>query len=224
MFGPWRANGMAAVPRLRGVEAPGPVPPVPVRGREVSRALRLIWVQTRVVQSDARLTLARIIDGLGKRSVPLLILVPSLLLVSPLSAIPGMTTTLGLIVALLLAQRLAGRRTIWLPRALGRITVPAGRLDRALRWLRRPAARIDRLLQPRFEFLAAGPVSRLPMAVVALAACCAPLMEVIPMSGTTVGAAITLFAAGLLGRDGVFVIIGATFAALLPLGLWLILT
>jgi hypothetical protein len=49
-------------------------------------------------------------------------------------------------------------------------------------------------------------------------------MEVIPGSGTSVGAAIALFSAGLLARDGLFVLTGACLAATLPVGLWLVLS
>jgi hypothetical protein len=37
------------------------------------------------------------------------------------------------------------------------------------------------------------------------------------------GAAITMYAPGLLARDGRFVLLGASFVALLPLTLWLVL-
>lgn len=191
----------------------------------MSRAIRLLWSLTQAARPGERVPLADLLDGLGRQSFPLLVLAPSLLLVSPLSAIPGMTGSLGLIIALLLAQRLAGRSALWLPRrALQRITIPVDRLERALHWLRRPAARLDRLLHPRLEGIASGRLSLLPMAVIAIAACFLPLMEFVPMSGTTVGASITLFAAGMLARDGVFVIVGASLAALLPLCLWLLLT
>jgi hypothetical protein len=53
---------------------------------------------------------------------------------------------------------------------------------------------------------------------------CAPLMEVIPASGTSVGAAISAYSAGLLARDGLFVLAGAGLAAILPVSLWLLVT
>ena len=60
--------------------------------------------------------------------------------------------------------------------------------------------------------------------LVLLAALCAPMMAVIPGSGTSVGAAIVLFSAGLLARDGLFVLADAILAAILAITLWLLLS
>jgi hypothetical protein len=60
-------------------------------------------------------------------------------------------------------------------------------------------------------------------ALVCTAALCAPMLELIPGSGTSVGMAITLFGAGLLARDGVFVLVGASLAAILPVTLWIVI-
>jgi hypothetical protein len=167
--------------------------------------------------------LGEVFADLGDRSFPTMILIPALVLVSPLSAIPGMTGTLGLTIALLLGQRLLGRRALWLPSRLRRLRIPSKRLEAGVMRLRRPAAVMDRMLTPRLTTFADGALRRLPMAVVTFSACCLPVLEFLPMSGTTMGAAITLYASGLLARDGRFVLLGASLVALLPLSLWLVL-
>ena len=167
-----------------------------------------------------RIPLELLVGAMEKRSFPVLLLLPALLLVSPLSAIPGATTLFGLTIAVLLAQFALGRRRIWLPAFVLRKSFDAGRLHRAVDWLHHPVARLERLLRPRQGWVLRQPFARLPVGLVLCAALCAPLMEVIPASGTSVGAAICLFCAGLLARDGVFVLVGACLAAVLPLGLW----
>lgn len=194
------------------------------RGREMGRLLRRLARLARTPRDADDLTLADVFADLGDRSFPTMILIPALVLVSPLSAIPGMTGTLGLTITLLLGQRLFGRKVLWLPRWLAGMRIPRAKLERAAFWLRKPAAKMDRMLAPRLTTFADGALKRLPMSVVTLSACCLPLLEFLPMSGTTMGAAITLYAAGLLARDGRFVLLGATLVALLPLTLWMILT
>lgn len=203
-----------------GTGAPAMAP----RGRELGRLLRRLAQLARMERTTDSVTLAEVFADLGDRSFPTMILIPALVLVSPLSAIPGMTGTLGLTITLLLGQRLFGRKVLWLPRWLGRLQIPTAKLERAVLWLRKPAARMDRMLAPRMTTFADGALKRLPMSVVTVSAMCLPLLEFLPMSGTTMGAAITLYAAGLLARDGRFVLIGASLVALLPLTLWLILT
>ncbi len=202
----------------------GSVEPAPPRTRELTRLLRRLSSLARQPRAAESVTLAEIFADLGDRSFPTMILIPALVLVSPLSAIPGMTGTLGLTIALLLSQRLFGRRALWLPKRLGRVAIPSAKLEKGVQWLRKPAAWLDRRLAPRLTTFADGTLKRLPMAVVTLSACCLPLLEFLPMSGTTMGAAITLYAAGLLARDGRFVLLGASLVALLPLTLWFLLT
>lgn len=196
----------------------------PSRPREMARLLRRLAQLARQPRDSDHVTLAEVFGDLGDRSFPTMILIPSLVLVSPLSAIPGMTGTLGLTIALLLGQRLFGRQALWVPQWLGRLRIPSKKLEAGVLWLRRPAAWMDRMLAPRLTTFADGTLKRLPMAVVTMSACCLPLLEFLPMSGTTMGAAITLYAAGLLARDGRFVLLGASLVALLPLTLWLVLT
>lgn len=169
-------------------------------------------------------SLRELVAAMGPNSFPMLILLFSLLLVSPLSAIPGATSLLGLTIAIITGQLLLGRHLVWLPAILLDRHLPADRTVKALSWLQKPAAWLDRTLRLRQNWVVTPPFVLVPMGLVCLATLCAPLMEVIPASGSSVGAAISLFAAGLLARDGLFVMMGACLAAILPLSLWLFLT
>lgn len=176
-------------------------------------------------QPDARTTTLRtLLVVMERSSFPALLLVFSMLLVSPLSAIPGATTVLGLTIAAILGQFLLGRQHAWLPAFLLDRPIQAARTLRALRRLDGPADWLERRLRRRLGWLFHPPLSKAPKLLAFMAALCAPLMEVIPASGTSVGAAITLFSAGLLARDGVFVLVGACLAAIMPVALWLFLT
>jgi hypothetical protein len=175
---------------------------------------------------EADVVLVRdLVTAMERNSFPLLLLLFSLLLVSPLSAVPGATSLFGLTIAAILTQRLLGRSQVWLPAILLDRRLPARRTEQALRWLPRPVGWLEhRLVQQRQRWVLDAPFVQVPMAVVLITALCAPLLEVIPGSGTSVGAAISLFSAGLLARDGLFVLAGASLAAILPVSLWLLLT
>ena len=162
-------------------------------------------------------------SALEEDSFIVLMLVFALLLVSPLSAIPGATTLFGLTIASVLVQYLIGRRTVWLPRLLLDRQIPVQQTLAALTWLEKPARWLDARLHPRLTWVIQPPLASALKLLVCTAAFCAPLMEVIPASGTSVGAMITLFGAGLLARDGAFVLIGASLAAILPVTLWIVI-
>lgn len=170
-----------------------------------------------------KIALRHILIALDQNSFVVILLVFSLLLVSPLSAIPGATTLFGLTIASILGQFLLGRRHIWLPAFLLDRLLPVPRVVQAMQWLEKPAAWLEQRLRVRFLWAIEPPVAMMLKMLVFSAALCAPLMEVIPASGTSVGAAITLFAAGLLARDGVFVLLGACLAAILPVTLWIVI-
>jgi hypothetical protein len=176
-------------------------------------------------RADAEVVALRdLVAALEKNSFPVLLLLFSLLLVSPLSALPGATSLFGLTTAAIAAQQLVGRRQVWLPAILLDRPLPARRTEQALHWLRRPVGWVEGRLRQRHRWVFVAPVAHAPMTLVLLAGLCAPLMEVIPASGTSVGAAISAYSAGLLARDGLFVLAGAGLAAVLPISLWLLIT
>jgi hypothetical protein len=196
--------------------------PAPAKGASAMLA-ELQDVILRRPRADT-VTMRDLVAAMDAGAFPVLILMFALLLVSPLSAIPGATTLFGMTIAAILVQALIRRSRVWLPAVLLDRHLPAQRTEAALQWLRRPVGWVERRLRHRQLWVLTSPVAQMPMVVVLMAALCTPLMEVIPGSGTSVGAAIALFSAGLLARDGLVVLIGAGLAAILPVSLWLLLT
>lgn len=150
----------------------------------------------------------------GARTYGPLILMPSLLLVSPLSAIPGFSTLMGVTIVLIAGQMLLGRETPWLPALVLRRSVPRERLARAARVLRRVARAVDAVVRPRLSALTGGVCARAIALVCACIGLVIPPMEVVPMTSTTAGAVVAVFALALTAGDGVL----ALAAILLALG------
>lgn len=167
-------------------------------------------------------SVADVLSEIGDRSFAPMVLVVSILLVSPLSAIPGAPTIGGILVTLIASQWLAGRRYLWLPGVILRRAVPARRLARAIGWLKPWAAWFDRNSKGRLKVLTLPPLTLLAKAMIVAIAATWPLLEILPMV-TSVGAlAVSLLALGLMVRDGLWLAAGyATVGGSVALVFWL---
>lgn len=169
---------------------------------------------------EGEVSVSEVMQHLGPRSFPALILLPVLISASPASAVPGVTAVAALIVVVLTVQMLAGRHCAWLPQWLARHTIPAKTLEQGLRWLRKPVGWVERFIRPRLTTLFHRPLLYLPLLVILAIACCMPVMEVVPMSGSIASVAIALLAASLLTRDGVLMLLGLATVGGLGFALW----
>lgn len=144
----------------------------------------------------------------GDRAITPFILLIALLMVSPLSGIPGTPTLAAMIIVTMAVQALSGRKRIWLPEFLLRQRLRSERLHQAVRWMRKPCAFLDRHSQARLQFLTKGVMRWITLAVCAAIPLAWPLLEILPMV-TSVGAAtVALLVFGLLTHDGVYVLLG----------------
>ncbi|KPQ08224.1 MAG: putative ABC transporter permease component [Rhodobacteraceae bacterium HLUCCA12] len=161
-----------------------------------------------------------LLDRLGGHSFATLLLLPSLILVSPLSAVPGLTTMMGLVIILVVIQHLLRRRALWLPRWLGQRRVSASGLQSVVAFMAGPAARVERWFRPRLLLLVDGPLAAFPIALILAIALCMPVFEFVPMSGSLAGLAIAFLAAGMLMRDGLLLAAGIAVGLALPTLVW----
>lgn len=159
-----------------------------------------------------RISLDEAIETLGDRGYGLAMLMLSLPMALPLSAIPGVSTVFGIPLILIAGQLMLGRAKPWLPRWLGTKSFARGDLarimDKALPWLER----CERILRPRLEFLVSVAAERV---IGALCVFMALLMALpIVLGNQPPAIAIALFSLALIGRDGLFVILGLVTAVL----------
>ncbi len=155
--------------------------------------------------------LSTIMDALGTRSFGPALLLIGVVLVSPLSGLPGMPTTMGVALVLISLQLLMGREAFWLPRWVLDRHVSSARLLRALRWLDRPARFIDWWLRPRLAVLASNGGTVLIAAVCLPLGLGMPVMEIVPFSATAAGLAVVLFGLAMVAVDGLFVLLGLLY-------------
>ncbi len=126
-----------------------------------------------------------VLHEIGDRSITPLILIVALLLVSPLSGIPGVSTLAAVTIILLAVQAVT-----------------------CVRFLRRPCAFVDGRCKPRLQFLTTGPMRFITLVVVTIIPLGWPFMEVLPMMSSLGAGTVALLAFGLFTRDGLFVLLG----------------
>ncbi|MFD1912092.1 exopolysaccharide biosynthesis protein [Halodurantibacterium flavum] len=157
---------------------------------------------------DETVSVGQVVEGMGDRSLAPLLLVPALIMVSPISSIPGTPTISALIIALIVVQMLIGKKGLWLPAFIRNRKVSSERMHKAVEFLRKPIGWIEPILKERLTFLTVRPGSWVALITCLLITFTMPLMEVVPMMASIAATAISFFAAGLLVRDGVLVLIG----------------
>lgn len=148
----------------------------------------------------------------GQRSFGPFLFVPAIFEISPLGGIPGVPTLISLIVIITAAQMLIGRRHFWLPGFISRRSIKGKRIEPALKKIRPVVQLVDKALRPRLQRITKKPWNRAVASLCILCALVVPPLEVIPFASTGPFAAIALIGLGLMGRDGVFVLLGILVA------------
>ena len=148
-------------------------------------------------------SLADVSEALGSRSFGPLLLVPCLILISPLSAIPGVPTFGAAVISLVAMHMLLGRDELWLPEFIRKQRLQRSRMRAVVRSMKPIAASIDRHTGRRLVFLTRRPFSLLLLVPCIALALAMPPLEIVPMSSTVLATLIFLLALALTVRDGV---------------------
>jgi len=190
-----------------------PVDPTDVEGvveeeiHNLEGVLRQLQKAASQVGNEGQVSVAQVMATLGARSFGPLLLVPGLIGVSPIGAIPGLPAVMALIVLLVAAQMLIGMDHAWLPGALLRRSMAGKPLLQACHAIRPYAHFIDMLLRPRLTVLTRGPFLFVIAALVVAIAVVTPIIELVPLAGIVPNAAIVAFALALTAHDGVWALI-----------------
>lgn len=158
---------------------------------------------------DGDVEVGPLVDELGAQGMLMLVILLTLVFLIPVS-IPGVSTVFGAVIVLVGIARIAGR-PLWMPGAVRRRSVPAGRmraaLDTGLKWVRR----LERITRPgRMAGLTHGRAVGLfnDTALILGAVLLMAPFGFIPFSNTVPGVALMCLAIGLLQRDGLMVLLG----------------
>ncbi len=177
------------------------------------RKLSVELAELRDRSAERAITLREVIYTLHGRAYMLLVLLLALPFITPIP-LPGLSTPFGLAIALIALRLSLGQRP-WLPMKLQRKELPAGFLGKLLTVAARVLQVFEKFLRPRLTFLTDTPLLAQLHAVLMLVAALALLLPLpIPFTNSFPAWTILLVAAGLLERDGLFILAGyVVFAA-----------
>lgn len=182
----------------------------------------LSGVLDRMLQAEDRdpVDLGSVIDALGERGFGPLLILPSLIAVSPVGAIPGMGPITGTLIVLFAGQMLLGADGPWVPGWLRRMSFSRDKLDAAIRRAQKGATWLEVLIKPRLKALSGPAVSKLIAGIfVVLGVAMFPL-SLVPGGNAAAGAATGLLAIGIVAKDGLITAFGLAVALLAG---WLLL-
>jgi hypothetical protein len=176
-----------------------PAPPPPLS--EVFAAV--------AAEDRERISVRDLVETLGDRSfAPVMIL---LAVPNALPFIPGSSTVLGLLLALLALQLLLGFRRVWLPERLNRWSFDRIGFGRMVRKITPWLVRFERMARPRLWPRAYRLAERLSGAVALVLSLM--IMLPIPFANALPAIGICLLAFGISERDGVWLGAGLGVAA-----------
>ena len=160
-----------------------------------------------VAEENGRVRVRTLVEAFGHRGYGALLLVPALLEISPLGAVPGVPTALALVVLLFAVQIALGRDHMWLPDAVGRRSIDGDKLRAATAKVRPVAAKLDSWSHGRLDRLVERPFTQVAAGMCAALTLTVPPLEVVPFASTVPMAAIAVFGLALVVRDGVLMLI-----------------
>ena len=160
---------------------------------------------------NGRVSVADLMDAIGERSFGPLLLVPSLIAVSPVGAIPGLPAITSAVIVLIAAQILIHHEHLWIPGWLSRRSMDARKMERGLEKSRRIARFIDHLLRPRWTWLTRGPFFYAIAALCLFIGLITPILELVPLGGIPPNAAVVAFSLAITARDGLWALLAFVF-------------
>ncbi len=167
----------------------------------------------REVLADRALTLAETIHFLQERAYLTLIILLTLPFLTPIP-LPGVSTAFGIAIAWIALCMAIGKEP-YLPQWIRNKRVPAGFFGKVFKFAAWILRFVEKFIRPRFCAITENEAFiRLHSVLILISAAFLLLPLPIPFTNTFPGWAILLVAAGLIERDGVFIIAGyLVFAA-----------
>jgi hypothetical protein len=159
---------------------------------------------------ESETSVGDIVEAVGQKGFGKILLVPGLIVLSPISGIPGVPTLGAIAVFLISVQMLIGRDCIWLPGFITRQTISRKRMDQAQRFMTPVSQVVDKVVWPRLTVLTRPPFTYgIALACLAIALIM-PLMEVVMFSSIIAATPITAFGLALTADDGLLALIAFT--------------
>lgn len=159
-------------------------------------------------------TVKDVFHELGERSYGPFLLIPALLEISPLGAIPVVPTIFASIIAVFSAQMALGFKHIWIPRWIAERPIKGAMIRKSMAKLKPVTKWMDKWSYARLHFFTQGIFIRITAVLCLLLACTVPPLEVIPMASSLPMLAIAMFGLAMMIRDGLLMLIATVITVL----------
>ena len=167
-------------------------------------------------------TLGQVVDALATRGFGPMLMLPALLIVSPLGMIPGAPDLLAIFLILIASQMVLGMDCPWMPARLRKISIGHDRFVGALERIRPWLNKARKLVHPRLHFMNSNVILLRVIAFSVIIPCMSILSPLgfIPGVPFVFALPALVFGLGLTTRDGLITLFGYLF--MIP-GLYLII-
>lgn len=174
-------------------------------------------------KEDGDLLVGDALDEFSGRLFGPLLVVPGLMVMTPVGGIPFVPTMMGVLVILVAGQSLLGRKHPWLPGIIADRGVSEEKFKSSMEKVRPWLEWVDKFTARRHEQLVTGPMKYAIAAVCIIMACTLPPLELLPFACAIPGSAILLLGLAITARDGLLAIFGliASLGAMGAVGYWL---
>lgn len=163
-------------------------------------------IESAAQEADS-VSLEDVMDAIGERSFGPILVVAGLVILAPIIGdMPGVPTTMAVLVLLVAVQVLMRRKHLWLPQWLLGRSIASSKLKKGAAWLRRPARFVDKLLRPRLEKLTHRTGIYATAILCVVIAIAMPPMELIPFSANAAGFALLALGLALIANDGLLAV------------------
>ena len=174
-----------------------------------------------MADGEKEISVGDVMQSFGARTFGPAIMVPALLELTPIGAIPGVPTFLAAIIALVAVQKLLGRNSLWLPGIFANRCVSADKLRKSTKKLRGIAGFLDRHFHGRMKRLTHAPFSQIAAGIVILLCCTVPFLEMLPFASSGPMLAIAMFGLAVLVRDGALMLVALAISLVaITGGMW----
>lgn len=159
------------------------------------------------VDSGEKVSVGMIREVAGQRAAGPMLLFPALVLVSPLSIIPGVPTLVGISTVLIAGQIAFGRKQLWLPKWLAERCLPSKHGEKLLKFLKPVSEKVDAVAKPRWQVIVDGPLRRIGAGLCLMVGVVMPVMEVVPFTSTWAGVVVGTYGLAITVRDGLLAVV-----------------
>jgi hypothetical protein len=147
-------------------------------------------------------------DSIEAPAFGILLLLPALIVILPISIIPGVSSLCAAVAVFAGCHIFFGREALWLPERVRNIYFNGNRMSLVLRKMNGVAKKMDRFSKPRFSFMTGGFAGKLASATVIILASATIVLGFIPLVDIFLMLPIVFFGLGSYTQDGLITGIG----------------